>query len=350
MARGGINKALVLQARQELLRKGVNPSVDATRVQLGNTGSKTTILRYLKEIEEEEGTTLEDEALLGKTLNKMVTQLASQLQSEAKSIVEKNEQACTVKIEQLSNEIKALKQQLTDAGTQRQLLEANLYEKELLITRQSEENQALHIDMTESHEKVNQLTERLSDKDNQIASLEEKHKHSREALEHYRQSVKEQRQQDLRSHEQQLHQLQAEQRNLNQTLIVKQEDITRLNTDNSRLVTELKNSQKENYRVIDDLTKAEQSLKLTQSDVTSLNCQNSSLNDEINSFKTQVVSMSEQIQLKDSLLIQLKDEMKQQISNNGQLEQEVLTAKVELKARNDIFEEIQDKFKVYSKR
>ena len=42
--------------------------------------------------------------------------------------------------------------------------------------------------------------------------------------------------------------------------------------------------------------------------------------------------------------------MKQQISNNGQLEQEVLTAKVELKARNDIFEEIQDKFKVYSKR
>ena len=83
-----------------------------------------------------------------------------------------------------------------------------------------------------------------------------------------------------------------------------------------------------------------------QSDVTSLNNQNSLLNEEITSFKTQVDSMSDQLQSKDSLLIQLKDEMKQQISKNGQLAQEILTAKVELKARNDIFEEIQGRFKV----
>ena len=88
---------------------------------------------------------------------------------------------------------------------------------------------------------------------------------------------------------------------------MKQEDITRLNTDNSRLVTELKNSQKENYRINDDLTKTDKSLKLTQNDVTSLNNQNSSLNEEITSFKTQVDSMSDQIQSKDSLLIQLKE-------------------------------------------
>jgi len=55
--------------------------------------------------------------------------------------------------------------------------------------------------------------------------------------------------------------------------------------------------------------------------------------------------MSDQIQSKESLLIQLKDEKKQQISKNAQLEQEILTAKLELAidTRNDIFEEIQSR-------
>lgn len=52
MARGGINKAIVQKARESLLARGENPSIDAVRIELGNTGSKTTIHRYLKEIED----------------------------------------------------------------------------------------------------------------------------------------------------------------------------------------------------------------------------------------------------------------------------------------------------------
>lgn len=51
MARGGINKAIVQKARESLLARGENPSIDAVRIELGNTGSKTTIHRYLKEID-----------------------------------------------------------------------------------------------------------------------------------------------------------------------------------------------------------------------------------------------------------------------------------------------------------
>lgn len=50
MARGGINKAVVRIARDTLLARGVHPSIDAVRVELGNTGSKSTIQRYLKEL------------------------------------------------------------------------------------------------------------------------------------------------------------------------------------------------------------------------------------------------------------------------------------------------------------
>ena len=48
MARGGI-------------AKGVNPSIDSVRLQLGNTGSKTAIHRYMKELEENEGGRLDDQ-------------------------------------------------------------------------------------------------------------------------------------------------------------------------------------------------------------------------------------------------------------------------------------------------
>ena len=55
MARGGIYKSEVLRARERLLAQGRYPSIDAVRAELGDTGSKTTIHRYLKEIEEEQG-------------------------------------------------------------------------------------------------------------------------------------------------------------------------------------------------------------------------------------------------------------------------------------------------------
>ncbi len=48
MARGGVYKTEIEKARNALLAEGKHPSVDAVRVALGNTGSKTTIHRYLR--------------------------------------------------------------------------------------------------------------------------------------------------------------------------------------------------------------------------------------------------------------------------------------------------------------
>ena len=48
MARSGIYKSEVLRARDNLRATGRNPSIDAVREELVNTGSKSTIHRYLK--------------------------------------------------------------------------------------------------------------------------------------------------------------------------------------------------------------------------------------------------------------------------------------------------------------
>ena len=51
MARPGVTRGEVLRARQALIKAGKHPSIDAIRIELGNTGSRGTITRYVKEIE-----------------------------------------------------------------------------------------------------------------------------------------------------------------------------------------------------------------------------------------------------------------------------------------------------------
>lgn len=82
MARGGINKALVQKARAALLARGVNPSIDAVRVELGNTGSKTTISRYLQELEATDTRPQSDPNRLSDELIGIVDQLLKRLLEE----------------------------------------------------------------------------------------------------------------------------------------------------------------------------------------------------------------------------------------------------------------------------
>jgi DNA repair exonuclease SbcCD ATPase subunit len=109
------------------------------------------------------------------------------------------------------------------------------------------------------------LEERHKDRDAQIHSLEEKHRHARDTLEHYRQASKEQREQEQRRHESQVQQLQLELRQLQQTLIIKQDELTQLNRDNARLLTEARQLQKERHAQQQLVAQKTQTLEALQS-------------------------------------------------------------------------------------
>jgi chromosome segregation ATPase len=83
------------------------------------------------------------------------------------------------------------------------------------------------------------LGERLADAQRHQASLEEKHRHARDALEHYRSASKEQREQETRRHEQQVQGVQAELRQAQLAVSIKQEELTRLNKEAAALSSEL---------------------------------------------------------------------------------------------------------------
>jgi hypothetical protein len=247
MARTGLYKSEVKKARDALLAKNKHPSVDAVRVELGNTGSKTTIHKYLKELEEEDGGANGSKASISEALQDLVSRLAAQMNGEAdarmealRSQVMEQEYKQAETIEILQKEIAALSIQLQRTETAaHQETKAHAHTRETL-------QQELIVRHT-AEQQVTDLKERLSENETHRQSLEEKHTHARDALEHYRQSVKEQRDQDQRRHEQQIQQLQAEQRQLQQSLALKQEEFTRLNQDAARLVGDLSHAKKAFY-------------------------------------------------------------------------------------------------------
>lgn len=238
MARGGITKALVQKARSAILARGENPSIDALRVELGNTGSKSTIHRYLKEIEAENAPRSGQPRSLSDNLTELVTQLAGQLQQEARQSVAEDRAA-------LSRERLDYQQQVRNAQAQIDLLkdsvqamEAQLHDARSQLQAAQEQKHQADLANARLRQLGSDLETRLRERDAQILSLEEKHNHARLALDHFRQAAKEQREQEQRQHEAQVQQLGVELRQLQQSMIVRQDQLTQLNRDNERLLTE----------------------------------------------------------------------------------------------------------------
>lgn len=238
MARGGVNKAVVQAARLAILARGENPSIDAVRIEMGNTGSKTTIHRYLKELDggpERVDKTAEpiDDELAG-----LVARLAQRLKEQAQEPIDQAR-------EQFDRQRKELESQLEEAREANTELHQQYEIQSLALTQESdtllETRSMLQTEQTRNaglNQALSDFELRLKDKDEQIRSLEEKHLHARDALEHYRNSVKEQRDQDQRRHEGQVQQIQMELRQAQQSALVRQDEITQLHRDNERLLTE----------------------------------------------------------------------------------------------------------------
>lgn len=245
MARGGVNKAVVQIARTAILARGEHPSIDAVRIEMGNTGSKTTIHRYLKELDEADTRRGVPREQIDDELTELVARLAQRLQEQAQEPIDRAqahyEQLKTGLQEQLADAQQAqvqLQQQLEIQGNALSQETSNLESTRSMLQTEQTRNAALN-------QACSDFELRLQDRDEQIRSLEDKHLHARDALEHYRSAVKEQREQDQRRHEGQLQQVQMELRQAQQSALVRQDEITQLHRDNERVLSESRALSKE---------------------------------------------------------------------------------------------------------
>jgi chromosome segregation ATPase len=259
MARGSIYRTDVENARKELLAQGKTPTVDAIRLIIGR-GSNTTILRYLQDINTEASRDDRPKAAISDALAETVQRLAEQLHAEADERIAQIRSDCDAQVaeyrmrgdqavqERLTfatqyqrTEVALQAEQTTHAECQRALTEASMLNRQL-------------------EERVAGLSARVTEHEAHAQSLEEKHRHAREALEHYRTSVKEQRDQEQRRHEHQVQELQVELRKANEGMTTKNHELLQLNRDNVRLTEQVTQQDRELHQVRGDLRQRDQDL------------------------------------------------------------------------------------------
>lgn len=323
MARGGINKTLVQMARDRLLAKGRHPSVDAVRVELGQTGSKATIHRYLKELESENPLKTND---LNEALTKFVASLAAQLQQDAEAVVEAAKTAHQSQVESLNQQLSQLRQSLLASQDRNQLLESQLSEAQRQANETSEEARRNALAYARTEQELSGQKSLNEQKDAHIRSIEEKHRHARESLEHFRASVKDQREQEARRHEQQLQQMQAELRQLNQTLSIKQTDIVQLNKANGELASEVKSLRRQ-------LTKADSEQRQLESRNELTEQENARLRTEIEGLRQSAAHDYQEMKT-------LKKQLDEVAAEHKRLELTLAGVQAELAAKDQMFEKL----------
>ena len=222
MARAGLEKSDVRKARDSLVAQSQYPSVDAVRIALGNTGSKTTIHKYLKELEEEEGGSGSQKASISEALQDLVERLAARLAQEA-----------DVRVEQVTQEFSA--KELAHAQAFQQL------ENELLAAREAarslEARQQSEIaGHANTHATLQTETVARRTAAQQVADLKDRLEQTKLEL----------RQQQLAARG-------------------KQDEVAKLNQEGARLVLELSHTKQSLYEQLTNGRKLEQKIEQLQS-------------------------------------------------------------------------------------
>lgn len=239
MARGGIYKSEVQRARANLIAQGRYPSVDAIRVELGNTGSKTTIQRYLKELNEDDSTHVGGVPALSEAIRSLAHQLAERLQTEADERIVQLQAAH-------AEALRALQQQLDAARTECAAATAELAQanRDIEAGKQRHDNLAERFALesqarAQAQQQTTDLQIQLQAETRHRESIEAKYADARRSLEHFREAAKDQREREARKHEAEVQFLQQELRGLQGALSEAQARLTAGAEERVRLVGEL---------------------------------------------------------------------------------------------------------------
>ena len=236
MARAGVYRTDVEKARRALLAKGKHPSIDLVRAELGNTGSRSTIHRYLKEIEADETASAGAKPSITDALQDLVGRLAEQLHQDADARIAEHREASDARVREHAEAAQAAHQ---EAATLRDSLQRN--EAALAAERTAHQDtttqlQKARVQLAQLEERVAGQEQRSREQEAHLRSLEDKHQHARDALDHFRTQAQEQRAREQRQHEQALQALQVELRQAADQVTAKNADLLRLNRDNGRLL------------------------------------------------------------------------------------------------------------------
>lgn len=294
MARGGITLKQVEKARSALLARGESASIDAVRMELGNTGSKSTIHKHLKTIEELDETH-DNKPSVSEELQTLIQQVAGRLQQEANEKLNELTERHDTETAKLIAALKSAEQE------REQLLAENDSLRHNIIDIEGEKEQAESL-VNEQAKTIEKLTEQISSANSQVdllkhhnASLEQKHQDSRDALQHYRESVSRQREQDLARHDDAIAQYQQQVRELNFAVSTLKESESRAAREYSQIAGENKKIAADYASIKQTLVTAEQQIREQSRTNIELDTLNKQLSLAIDNAKKQIRTLTNRL-------------------------------------------------------
>ena len=230
---------MVKDARNRLLAADQRVSIDAIRAELGHTGSKTTIHKHLKDLEQEETSILDQERHLRDSLTSIVAKLASTLSEEAQAAIDKAEETFSQQLEHFQDLLADKMQDYELLAEQAQYLESqkNQIETALDQTRKDLSQSEQRAIRVEGENKL--LSTQLEERAGHIDTLEARYQQIRESLDHFRASSKQQRDQERHVADQQIQQLQLDMKTANHTALESQEIIRTLTGEKATIAAQL---------------------------------------------------------------------------------------------------------------
>jgi chromosome segregation ATPase len=173
MARSGVSKAEVQAARLALIARGENPSIDAVRIEMGNTGSKTTIHRFMRELDEHDAgaspAQIDDELLT------LVNRLSSRLREQAQEHIDEAKARLDAEKKALQDTLQQTQRQLADLIERHALQTTKLGTQTATLLSTQQELQTEQKQNARLAQAAKDVESRLQDKDEQIRSLKEQH-------------------------------------------------------------------------------------------------------------------------------------------------------------------------------
>ena len=329
MARAGIYKSEVVRARDNLLAMGRYPSIDAIRGELGNTGSKGTIHRYLKEIEEEEGGGTGAQVAVSEAIQDLSARLAERLQQEADQRMAALTDKHKAEVAALNDTMTALRNEIESFRGQAERKTIELAAEKAAHTDTLAKLQEERIGRAQMAQRILDMEGQLAKEETHRISLEEKHQHAREALEHFRAAAKEQREQDQRQFEQQIQFLQGELRSAKDTANTKQQELIRSHEDNARLSSELTHAHSELHRQEGEV----RSLRSAKEQLAVAEVKNQQLSEQLAHANTRVTDLGKENQVN---VCKLRESME----TGQRLESELMAAQAVVVSHEKIFEKL----------
>ena len=329
MARAGIYKSEVVRARNNLLAMGRHPSIDAIRIELGNTGSKATIHRYLKEIEEEEGGNAGTQVAVSEAIQDLSARLAERLHQEADQRLAALTDKHKAEIAALNNAMAALRNESESFRGQVERQAIDLSTEKTTHANTMAALQEERIARAQMAQRIQDMEGLLAKEETHRLSLEEKHQHAREALEHFRAAAKEQREQDQRQSEQQIQFLQGELRSAKDTVNTKQQELIRSHEDNARLSSELTHAHSELHRQEGEV----RSLRSAKEQLAVAEVKNQQLLEQLAQANARVTDLDKEN--RENI-----GKLQQTVETGQRLESELMAAKAVVVSQEKIFEKL----------